>query len=642
MADIVRILLVEDNPGDARLMIELFKDSRSPKNLVSTVSTLEGALRALSEGGFDLIILDLNLPDSSDLETLKGIIEVTNHAIPVIVLTGVNDDDMGLSAIECGADDYMVKRDVNRLQIMRSIRYTLERKKMENALHEEREIFRRFLEYSPIYVFFKDNKTRSLLLSRNYENMLGRPLDELLGKTMDEIFPSDFAKKMIADDLAILNGGKAVRLEEELDGRFYETIKFPIELMGRSKYLAGFTIDITDRVKAGMETREARNFLDSVIEQSPVPTWISDDRGNLIRINQACCELLGITPDVVLGKYNVLEDSIVIQSGTLPLIRSVYEQGRSVNFDLAYSSGYLKYDDPSGDPDIYLNVTIFPVRDESGRMTNAVIQHKNTTERVMAERALRASEEELRQLNAQLEKRVADRTSALEKANGELESFSFSVSHDLRAPLRHITGFLELLKRETGELPGEKTRHYMDVITRSAERMEQLIDDLLAFSRMSRSEMTSRQVNMELIAGEALAAFSEEIRARNIRIEVATLCRGHGDEAMLRVVFMNLISNAVKFTSKVEGPEIKIGCERAENEIIYFVRDNGAGFDMKYSGKLFGVFQRLHSADDFDGTGIGLATIKRIIDRHHGRVWAEGAPGQGACFWFSLPVAAGE
>jgi light-regulated signal transduction histidine kinase (bacteriophytochrome) len=182
----------------------------------------------------------------------------------------------------------------------------------------------------------------------------------------------------------------------------------------------------------------------------------------------------------------------------------------------------------------------------------------------------------------------------------------------------------------------------MDVINRSADRMEQLIDDLLAFSRMSRSEMSSRPVNMELIAGEAMAAFSEEIRSRNIRIEVAPLCRSHGDEAMLRVVFMNLVSNAVKFTSKVVNPEISIGCERADNELIYSVRDNGAGFDMRYAEKLFGVFQRLHSSDDFDGTGIGLATVKRIIDRHHGRVWADGAPGQGACFRFSLPVTGGE
>jgi light-regulated signal transduction histidine kinase (bacteriophytochrome) len=194
-----------------------------------------------------------------------------------------------------------------------------------------------------------------------------------------------------------------------------------------------------------------------------------------------------------------------------------------------------------------------------------------------------------------------------------------------------------MLKDELGGGITEKGRHYMEVINASATHMGQLIDDLLSFSRMGRGQMAVQAIDMEFLIREIIKTFAKEIGERGVKVEISHLDPIEGDMAMIRVVMMNLISNAIKFTSKTPEPLIKIGSELNENETVYHVSDNGAGFDMKYANKLFGVFQRLHGEADFEGTGIGLATVKRVIDRHGGRIWADGSPGSGASFFFSLP-----
>lgn len=238
---------------------------------------------------------------------------------------------------------------------------------------------------------------------------------------------------------------------------------------------------------------------------------------------------------------------------------------------------------------------------------------------------------------SELEDIVEQRTAALERANQELESFSYTVSHDLRAPLRHINGFVEMLYREADNALSEKARHYMDVISKSAKRMGTLIDDLLSFSRMGKSEFSIRKIDMNIIINEVLKDFTMELSQKYIIVKQESLPIVQGDQAMLRVVLNNLLSNAIKFSAKSDTPEIKIGHNSINKEEVFFVKDNGAGFDMRFADKLFGVFQRLHSESEFEGTGIGLATVKRIINRHGGKVWAEGKPGEGACFYFSLP-----
>ena len=247
----------------------------------------------------------------------------------------------------------------------------------------------------------------------------------------------------------------------------------------------------------------------------------------------------------------------------------------------------------------------------------------------------------LQDAQAQLEARVRERTEELHASNSELEAFSYSVSHDLRAPLRHITGFATLLHQHAGASLDDQGRRYLTTITDAAARMATLIDDLLAFSRMGRANVSKRRVELSQLVREARDEVSADVNGRRIAWEIHDLPPVDADPSLLRPVLVNLLSNAVKYTGTRNEARIEVGTESRAGELVVFVRDNGVGFDMAYAHKLFGVFQRLHRADEFSGTGIGLANVRRIIQRHGGRTWAEGALDAGATFYFSLPSQGG-
>jgi PAS domain S-box-containing protein len=307
--------------------------------------------------------------------------------------------------------------------------------------------------------------------------------------------------------------------------------------------------------------------------------------------------------------------------------------------DAPRSSGQLNFRvvRPDGDVrDVFQTIAV--ERDDHGAPVRMYGIMQDVTELRRTEQALVASEARLRRLNLELEDRVEERTQQLKKANEELESFSYSVSHDLRAPLRHISGYSHLLAEQLGGDLDEEAQHFLDTIVRSARQMGDLIDDLLQFSRLGRAELHVTDVDMTQCAEEALAQIPEEASVRT-KVLIRDLPAARGDRILLRQVWANLLDNACKYSATRDAPEVEVGARAEPGEAVFWVRDNGVGFDMTYAAQLFNVFQRLHSEKEFEGTGIGLANVRRIVERHGGRVWAEAAPDAGATFFFGLPGA---
>ena len=306
---------------------------------------------------------------------------------------------------------------------------------------------------------------------------------------------------------------------------------------------------------------------------------------------------------------------------TVP-IRGVIDVARNVLEKRDYSSRA-----PKG-PDDELGVLV----DAFNNMLDEVGERAAVLER---------AKEDLRTLNAELEQRVAARTTQLEAANKELEGFSYSVSHDLRAPLRAIGGFAELLRDDHAAQLDAEGQRKLNVIRDEAARMGLLIDDLLAFSRLGRKALQPAELDMAALVRQVFDRLRGEAGGERVELKLGRLPHALGDRALLEQVWINLLSNAVKFSSKKDVPVVEVGAITAEREHVFYVRDNGAGFDPRYASKLFGVFQRLHDAAEFPGTGVGLALVQRIVVRHGGRVWADSTPGEGATFHFTLPKESG-
>jgi PAS domain S-box-containing protein len=351
----------------------------------------------------------------------------------------------------------------------------------------------------------------------------------------------------------------------------------------------------------------------------------TNPQGRITYVNHKFCAISKYSRAELIG-----QDHRIINSGYHPkeFIRNLWTtigQGRVWKGEIRNRAKDGSY--------YWVDTTIVPFLTPDGKPYEYVAIRADITERKRAE-------EQIHHLNQELEQRVIRRTAQLEAANHELEAFSYSVSHDLRAPLRHIDGFAELLRKHADSAVDEKGRHYIKTIGDSAKRMGRLIDDLLVFSRMGRAELRFVEFDHDALVDDVIR---ENGFKKNAAIDwrIASLPCVHADPILLRQVWFNLIDNAVKYSGKSPSSRIEIGCrpDPATGGHEFFVRDNGAGFDMQYADKLFGVFQRLHSATEFEGTGIGLANVRRIVLRHGGRTWAEGRVGKGAVFYFSLPAA---
>jgi len=377
--------------------------------------------------------------------------------------------------------------------------------------------------------------------------------------------------------------------------------------------------DVTEQKIAEM----TRTQLASIVESSSDAIIGKTPEGIITSWNKGAGRIYGYSAAEIIGKPITVLAPPELHAEVFQLLEAVRKGGFVVN----HETERIRKDGAT----IHVALTLSPIMDESGKVTGISTIARDITERKRAEK-------EIYLLNHELEQRVAERTAQLEAANKELEAFSYSVSHDLRTPLRAIDGFSHILLEDYAGKLDDEGKRLLKVVRSNTNRMGQLIDDILQFSRTGRLEINYSHIDMEKLAREVFEDLQSMVPVGSkLQFQIEHIPVARGDRAMMRQVFVNLFSNAIKFSRTSDTPTIRMGSFIEGDESIYYVKDNGVGFDMQYAGQLFGVFQRLHSVSEFEGTGIGLAIVKRIITRHGGRVWAEGKVNEGATMYFALP-----
>ncbi|HSN39161.1 MAG TPA: PAS domain S-box protein [Burkholderiales bacterium] len=509
---------------------------------------------------------------------------------------------------------------------IRVIEDITDRRRIEEALRESEGRLRTIADNMPALIGYIDAGLRFRFVNRAYEDWYGMKPEEFLGRTMLEVLGGEVFERLRFQYETAL-AGKLITLERrswsrkrEIYGRFTYVPDFGGDGKVNGFYMLGY--DITERKEAEEALLRERMLLRSVIDNLPEHVYVKDRGQRYLLINEAGLAARGMAgqdatagpaPEFLLPGQDAqdeAEDRAVIETGG-PLINC---ERVNVGAD--------------GQKQWYL-ATKVPLRSPDGDIIGMVGINHDITE-------IRRSAEAIRQLNAELEQRVAERTLQLQTANKELESFAYSVSHDLRAPLRSIDGFSQALLEDYREKLDAIGQDYLRRVRVASQRMAALIDDLLSLSRISRSEMRREMTDMSAMVHEIIADLRKEQPQRGIDVSVARGMRLRVDPNLLRAALDNLLRNAWKYTSRRSDAKIEIGVEREKGKPVYFVRDNGVGFDMRYAGKLFGAFQRLHSDADFPGTGVGLATVQRIVHRHGGEIWAEAEAGKGATFFFTF------
>ncbi len=375
-----------------------------------------------------------------------------------------------------------------------------------------------------------------------------------------------------------------------------------------------------ERQRLEQKSQENEKLLQAIIDNSLAVIFVKDLQGRYLLVNRRFTEVFHIDKTAVVGRT----DHDFFKPEDADAYRAMDQRAIAAN-------GALTEEETAPHDDglhTYLSVKS-PLWDAAGKPYAVFGVSTDITER-------KEAEEKIRQLNAELEQRVTKRTADLEAANKELEAFSYSVSHDLRAPLRAINGFAGIVLKDYGAQLPEEARDLLKRIGQGGRRMGELIDDLLAFSRLGRQYVSRQPVDSVKIVQAALDELKPQWEGRQVKIQVGTLPPCQGDPALLKQVWVNLLSNAIKYTRDREPAIVEVGCLSENGGTTYFVRDNGVGFNMQYANKLFGVFQRLHLAEEFEGTGVGLAIVQRIINRHGGQVWAEAKVNGGATFYFAL------
>ena len=560
-------------------------------------------------------------------ETARSVSESQDFTVRAVKYS---DDELGVLA-ETFNDmlDQIQERDKHLVRVNEGMRREIEeRKKAVEVIRSSEERFRHLFQSHPLPMWvYEKESLRFLEVNESAVKVYGYSVAEFLEMRITEIRPPEDIQALMEDlekprDSLQSSGPWRHRLK---DGTLIdvEIVSHETSIESRPAVLV-VALDVTERRKAEHRLQASEERYRSLVSASSSIIWATDSEGRFVVPQKSWEQYTGQRWEEHAG----VGWNEAFHPDDRPGLFADWQRARvqSANYESEGRLWHVRTN--SYHYSVFKAVPLFnpdrSVREWIGTVTDV--------------HAEKAAQEEIKRFNAELEERVRERTAQLEAANQELEAFSYSVSHDLRAPLRHVDGFSEMLKKRVAGSADEKAIRYADVISDSAKRMGQLIDELLIFSRMGRAHVSAESVDTEILVKEVLNELQPETGERKIDWSIHPLPWVSGDRGMLRLVFLNLISNAIKYTGKRGEASIEIGAALNGKEVEFYVRDNGAGFDMKYVDKLFGVFQRLHRSDEFEGIGIGLANVRRIVQRHGGNTWAEGTPDQGATFYFTLPV----
>ncbi len=503
-----------------------------------------------------------------------------------------------------------------------------ERKRDEETIRLEAQRYATILNTTISGFWVIDLKGKLLEVNEAYAHMSGYSREELLRLSVGDLEATQTREK-VASQIEKIRSQRFEHFEsrhQRKDGSLFD-VEITASYWPEMEQILVFARDITDRKRAEEEVRWASLYTRSLIEASLDPLVTISAEGKITDVNKATEEATGVSRSSLIGTdfANYFTEPEKARAG----YRQAFERGQVTDYPLAlrHVSGKVM--------EVLYNANVY--RDEHGRVAGLFAAARNVTERNHAERELALHRQHLEELVEQRTAEIKLTNQRLEASNQELETFAYSVSHDLRTPLRAVDGFSRILTEEYAQKLDPEGQRIVGVIRDSTRKMAQMIDDILAFSRAGRIELSPRAIDMDEMVRMVLKDLEPVVAGRDLKIEIKPLPPAHGDPGMIQRVWTNLLDNAVKFTKPKPAGVIEVEAQSGEKEVIYYVKDNGVGFDPNYSHKLFGVFQRLHGVDEFPGTGIGLAIVKRIVARHGGRVWAEGKVGVGATVYFSLP-----
>jgi PAS domain S-box-containing protein len=491
----------------------------------------------------------------------------------------------------------------------------------------EEQKFRNLLEAAPDAMVIVNSQGLIQLVNAQTEKLFGYSRAELIGQRVEILVPSRYQGRHVADREGYARSphSRSMGAGLELHGRRKDGSEFPVEISlspletSEGTLISSAIRDVTERKRTEEALQEKDEKLRLLIRGvKDYAILMLDPDGRVTTWSDGAERIKGYRADEIIGEHfsRFYPPDAIAQGKPALELKIAAAEGR---FE---EEGWRVKKDGSL---FWANVVITPLRDRTGRLRGFGKVTRDITERKRAAEEAALQRNELARSNAEL---IA--------VNKELESFSYSVSHDLRAPLRHIDGFARILKEEHASALSEEGIRYLDRVLQAANHMGHLVDDLLNLARIGRKEMARQTVKLDDLVRQAIAELPPEASERQIEWRIEALPEANCDPGLLKLVLVNLLSNAAKFTKTRQLAVIEVGTQKAGDATVFFVRDNGVGFDPKYADKLFGVFQRLHRQEDFEGTGIGLATVQRIIHRHGGEVWAESELGRGATFFFTL------